>query len=167
MHTSLTATTYPYLIISLDFTPANTDTNKTEKSESNLIKDNIPKNKVTELIKEREKSSIITNENNEHKGEVYIAMWKDNRLYFYNKNRKLVFRSNQKTEMYNHFVNVIYDMNFRNLSKIQMEKFNCTFRIVLDKNTISYDESVDNVSDYYVCFTKLFNYLFIQSEITI
>lgn len=166
MHTSLTSTTYPYLIISLDFTPANTDSNTTIESLDNEIKDDIPKNKVTELIKEREKLSAV-NENNEHKGEVYIAMWKDNRLYFYNKDRKLVFRSNQKTEMYNHFVNVIYDMNFKDLSKTQMEKFSSTFRIVLDKNTISYDESVDNINDFYVCFTKLFNYLFIQSEITI
>lgn len=165
MHTSLTSTTYPYLIISLDYTLQNENNNNiTEKS---MNEENVPKNKVTDLIKEREKLNSTTHINNEYKGEVYIALWRENRLYFYNKEKKLVFRSNQKTEMYNHFVNVIYDMNFKDLSQKQIKTFDSTFRIVLDKNTISYDESVNTVEDYYICFiiylfkVKLHKFLFV------
>lgn len=92
----------------------------------------------------------------------YIAVWQDGRLCFFDNCNNLLFKSNSKVDLYNHFTEVIYDIYLKKFDLCQ----NVHGSLSLNKNQQTlFSLNIDGFEDLYSKYAKMMNYLWCQSEI--
>ena len=98
--------------------------------------------------------------------DTYLAYWENNRLYFFNSSKKLLFKSGtvyvSDTDLYSHFTYVILTTIFGNI--VSTTNFSASFSLFLEKNSVSYATKITVPTQYNDIFAQMMNYLYIQSD---
>jgi hypothetical protein len=160
MPNTLASSTFPYLLIDMSYQNYSGNDEKDKCAIISNITENA--NYLPKGNNDDESGDKIT--------EIYLATWRESRLYFYNGQKKLLFKSSCYNSNfpcnYKHYTDVIYSMQFENIVKLSPKNYNAKMELFLEKDEASsYGIEFQHTTSLFPEFTRLMNYLYIQSDV--